>query len=160
MKRPTGEMASRLTTIEVSSGDCRFDPCVGHFVFYILAHGCPRYPVAASRILEPPMASGRRGVFLHQMIATRILAGGTCSGLSSLRNHWYLASHFTPPSHGRPSVSNPSVKLLTEKRRCAGRRSTGPAKLDVRKAPRPLHMYIGLLRDLCCPPGAISSVSS
>ncbi|KAF9527162.1 hypothetical protein CPB83DRAFT_856473 [Crepidotus variabilis] len=31
--RPCGEMASRLTTIERASGDCRFDPCLGHLFF-------------------------------------------------------------------------------------------------------------------------------
>ena len=28
---PCGEMASRLTTTQRESGDCRFDPCLGHF---------------------------------------------------------------------------------------------------------------------------------
>ena len=33
-KWPCGEMASRLTTTQRESGDCRFDPCLGHFFSY------------------------------------------------------------------------------------------------------------------------------
>ena len=90
--RPCGEMASRLTTTQRASGDCRFEPCLGHLLFSSIE-------IILKKFLT----------FFSANLYYNCLKGLRIPGLGSISTRLKLITGFLCPPDWNPHSVDPSV---------------------------------------------------